>query len=86
MAKKKPVDNTQQIYDDVWYVVAHGDNKIHTLECCHCSLVHRRDYKFDNGRVWERLTQDPVATLEARKRRGIVKEMKAVLKKDHEAV
>jgi len=86
MAKKKSADEPQQIYDDVWYVVAHGNNRLHMLECCNCGLTHIREHKFDDGRVWEKLTQDPAATLEARKRRGIVKEMKAVLKKENETV
>lgn len=83
MARKKKVDEPQQIYDDVWYVVSHGKPP-HTLECCTCGLVHRREYKFENGQAFEKLNVDEEETKAARKRRGITREVQAVIRKERQ--
>ena len=82
MAKKK-LDEPQQIWDDVWYVVAHGKPP-HTLECCDCGLVHKREYKIENGQAFEKLNVDVNETKAARKRRGITREAQALKRKDRQ--
>ena len=82
MAKKK-VDEPQQIWDDVWYVVAHGKPP-YSLECCACGYVHRLDYKAENGQIFERFVVDKEESARARKRRGIIKEVAAIAKKEKE--
>jgi hypothetical protein len=76
-------DEPQQIYDDVWYVVAHGKPP-YSLECCACGYVHRIDYKAENGQIFERYVVDEEESALARKRRGITKEVAAIAKKERE--
>ena len=59
-----------QIYDGVWYVVAHGGAPF-LEECCSCGLTHRQQWKIENGRIYFRYDVDEKATKAARKRRGI---------------
>jgi hypothetical protein len=82
MAKKK-VDEPQQIWDDVWYVVAQGKPP-HTLECCDCGLVHTRVYKVENGQAFEKLNVNDKETVAARKRRGITRVVQALKRKERE--
>jgi hypothetical protein len=79
----KKTDEPQQIYDDVWYVVAHGKPP-HSLECCDCGLVHRREYQIVNGQAFEKLNVDEKETKAARKRRRITREVQALKRKERE--
>jgi len=74
-----------QIVDGVWYSAAHPGDRIHIEHCCDCGLAHRIEYKIDGGRIYYRYTVDQEETDKERKRLGIVKEVKAVIKKRKDA-
>lgn len=40
-----------------------------TEECCDCGLVHRINYKIENGRIWVQYALDSKLTRLARRRR-----------------
>jgi len=55
MTKKR--EHEYQLTDGRWYQVAHGKPP-YLHECCECGLVHRVEFKIENGRIWERWTID----------------------------
>lgn len=59
-----------QVIDGKWYAIASGKGNSSKLleECCDCGLVHRVEYKVENGRIWQRWLIDDDATRKARKR------------------
>jgi len=73
---KQPI----QIIDGTWYAVNHGGPPF-IEECCDCGLSHRQEWKIENGRLYFRYTVDKRATNSARKRDGITKEVRAMIKK-----
>jgi hypothetical protein len=77
MAKKS---EPLQIVDGVWYAVNHGGSP-YTEECCDCCLVHLQEWKIESGRLYFRYTVLDKDTRAARKRVGIVEEVKAMIKK-----
>ena len=56
-----PVDPTK------WYAVSFGAKPFRE-ECCDCGLVHRVDFKLENGRFWVQYQRDEPATKQARTR------------------
>jgi hypothetical protein len=62
MAKK---GDAVQIIDGRWYAVGFGGEPWYE-ECCSCGLVHRQDYKVENGKFWVRYTVDDKRTRRAR--------------------
>ena len=65
MSKANP---TVQIEEGVWYKIAFGKAPWYE-ECCGCSLVHRTDFKVDDGIFWVKYTVDKRRTNKARKAR-----------------
>ncbi len=57
MAAKKP-ERVVQLYDGVWYRLAHGKPPYHH-SCCRCGLTHEVEFKYEQGSVWERWTVLP---------------------------
>ena len=79
---KEPI----QIFDGSWYALASPSADIHVEECCTCALIHRVDYKVENGRIWVRWVVDEKDTKAARKRRKITREVNAVIRKEKQNV
>jgi hypothetical protein len=72
---KKKVKGPIQIVDGAWYATAfrtkdEPESDPFTEECCDCGLVHRVEYKVENGKFWVRYIIDKEATAEARARRS----------------
>ena len=55
-----------QIIESQWYSLGHYDK----TECCDCGLVHREEFKLEEGRIWWRTRRDERSTRAARKARG----------------
>jgi hypothetical protein len=70
LATTKKKSEPVEIKSGEWYVVAHGDPP-YIEECCSCGLVHRQEWKIENGRIYFKYEVDEKATKAARKRRGI---------------
>jgi len=64
MTKKRA--HEYQLTDGAWYQIAHGKPPYHH-ECCECGLVHRVEFKVENGRIWERWTIDE----QKRRKKGV---------------
>lgn len=64
MPKKR--DYVVQMYDDSWYL-----DKFNRHECCDCALVHRTEYKVENGRIFTQWRRDDKDTKAQRKKLGI---------------
>lgn len=67
MAKKKIKVRTTHMIDNEWYLVGKYDYH----ECCDCSLVHRVELKWDNGKLWEKWTRDDTQTQIAREKQRV---------------
>lgn len=64
---RKPKYRTVQIFDGAWYELANFDRDI----CCSCSLVHKTEYKFEDGKIWFRTKVDQRETAKLRKAENI---------------
>lgn len=67
MAKKKIKVRTTHMIDNEWYPVGKYDYH----ECCDCSLVHRVELKWDNGKLWEKWIRDDTQTQVAREKQRV---------------
>ncbi len=73
MAKRKNKYIPVQIEDGKWYALnpstkaEAGDPW--TEECCNCGIVHRVNYKIENGRIWVQYIVDSKLTRRARAQR-----------------
>ncbi len=64
-----------QLIDGAWHRLAHGKPPYEHY-CCRCGLRHKVEYKFEQGRVWERWTildDEPVSGFEKRKTKSAPK-------------
>lgn len=64
--KKKREAPTVQIWDGKWYI-----DKFESHECCDCGLVHKTEYRVENGKIFTAWTTDRRATNKIRKAQGI---------------
>ena len=65
-------------FDNIWQdlrnnILNHGNNQIRGLhtECCDCALVHKGEYRLNDGHLEWRATRDDRATRKRRKELGI---------------
>lgn len=65
---KRKEEPLRLIDPEKWYAVGFSGDKPFREECCDCGLVHRIDYKIENGRFWVRYQRDEPSTKRARQR------------------
>ena len=57
-------DEYQQLWDGSWYKL--DDTYLH--QCCGCGLVHKIDFKLENGVLFQRFAVDEKETRKARRK------------------
>ena len=71
MTKKREKTEYYQVTDGEWIVMPWRGYK---EMCCHCSLVHKTDYKVIEGRLWAKSSVDHRATNGARRHSKFTKD------------